>query len=269
VYYGACNDTLSIYMSTKLQNLITSWPPNVVRTVAALKTDGFSQSLVAKYRRLGWLASCGDGAVIKRGDTPTAFGGLYALQHDMGLSVHLGGLSSLELLGRAHFVRLGTRRVWLFGTPKRLPRWFVNHDAWGSTIEYTSAKLFSDTASETRIEHQVGGFVIRISNELRAVLEVLASVPDKVSLDEARELVNGLTASNPRKVREMLLACTSIKSKRLFLALADAAGHAWMRNLDSMWIDPGRGPRTLVRGGKLHTKYKITLPESFFVGGEG
>jgi hypothetical protein len=42
-----------------------------------------------------------------------------------------------------------------------------------------------------------------------------------------------------------------------------------MRNLDSMWIDPGRGPRTLVRGGKLHTKYKITLPESFFVGGEG
>ncbi|MFN5063478.1 MAG: type IV toxin-antitoxin system AbiEi family antitoxin domain-containing protein [Pseudomonadota bacterium] len=57
--------------------------------------------------------------------------------------------------------------------------------------------------------------------------------------------------------------------KRLFLALADAAGHAWMRNLDSMWIDPGRGPRTLVRGGKLHTKYKITLPESFFVGGEG
>jgi hypothetical protein len=28
-------------------------------------------------------------------------------------------------------------------------------------------------------------------------------------------------------------------------------------------------PRTLVRGGKLHTKYKITLPESFFVGGEG
>jgi len=34
-------------------------------------------------------------------------------------------------------------------------------------------------------------------------------------------------------------------------------------------VDPGRGPRTLIRGGKLHTQYKITLPESFFVGSEG
>jgi hypothetical protein len=159
--------------------------------------------------------------------------------------------------------------VWLFGTSKRLPCWFVNHDAWGSTIDYTSAKLFSDTASASLIEHQVGGFVVRISNELRAVLEVLASVPDKVSLDEARELVNGLTASHPGKVREILLACRSIKAKRLFLALADAAGHAWMRTFDLTGVDLGRGPRTLVRGGKLHKKYKITLPEAFFVGGEG
>jgi hypothetical protein len=256
-------------MSTKLQNLIIAWTPNVVRTVAALKTDGFSQSLIAKYKRLGWLAGCGDGAVIKRGDTPTVFGGLYALQHDMGLSVHLGGVSSLELLGRAHFVRLGTQRVWLFGAPKRLPRWFVNHDAWGSKIDYTSAKLFSDTVSETLVEYQLGGFAILISNELRAVLEVLARVPDKVSLDEARELVNGLTASNPRKVREMLLACRSVKAKRLFLALADVAGHTWVRSLDLTGVDLGKGPRTLISGGKLHTKYKITLPESFLVGGEG
>ena len=36
-----------------------------------------------------------------------------------------------------------------------------------------------------------------------------------------------------------------------------------MRNLDVTGVDLGRGPRTLVRGGKLHTKYKIALPESF------
>ena len=40
-------------------------------------------------------------------------------------------------------------------------------------------------------------------------------------------------------------------------------------DLDVTSVDPGRGPRTLVRCGKLDTKLKITLPESFFVGGEG
>ena len=255
-------------MSTKLQNLITDWPHNAVRIVAALKTQGFSQSLITKYRRLGWLSSIGDGAVIKRGDTPTILGGLYALQHDMGLSVHLGGISSLELLGRAHFVRLGTKRVWLFGKAKRLPLWFVDY-SWGSDLNYTSARLFTDTGSETFTEYRESGFVVRISNELRAVLEVLASVPDKFSVEEARELVNGLTASSPSKVRSILLACRSIKAKRLFLALADAAGHAWMSHLDLAGVDLGRGSRTLVRGGKLHTKYKITLPKSFLIGSEG
>jgi hypothetical protein len=157
--------------------------------------------------------------------------------------------------------------VWLFGVPKRLPRWFTNHD-WGGELNYTSAALFSDMESETLIEHRVGGFVVHISNELRAVLEVLAVVPDRLGVDEAGELVKGLTASNPRKVSELLGACKSIKVKRLFLALADAAGHAWMRHLDLTGVDLGRGPRTLVRGGKLHKRYKITLPDSFVVGTE-
>ena len=268
LYYGVCNDTFGIYMSTKLQSLLTTWPTNTVRTVAALKAEGFSQSLISKYKHLGWLSSFGDGAVIKRGDTPTILGGLYALQHDSGLSVHLGGLSSLELLGRAHFVRLGAQRVWLFGVPKRLPRWFTNHD-WGGELNYTSAALFSDMHSETLIEYRVGGFVVRISNELRAVFEVLTFVPDRLGVEEAGQLVRGLTASNPRKVSELLRACKSIKAKRLFLALADAAGHAWMRHLDLTSVDLGRGPRTLVRGGKLHKKYKITLPESFLSEREG
>ena len=269
LYSGACNDTYGIYMSTKLQSLLTTWPPNAVRTVAALKAEGFSQSLIAKYKQLGWLSSFGDGAVIKRGETPTILGGLYALQHDMGLSVHLGGLSSLELLGRAHFVRPGAQRVWLFGVPKRLPRWFTNHD-WGGELNYTSAALVSDMESETLIEYRGGGgFVVRISNELRAVFEVLACVPDRVGVEEAGELVRGLTASNPQKVSELLRACKSIKAKRLFLALADAAGHAWMRHLDLTSVDLGRGPRTLVRGGKLHKKYRITLPDSFLSEREG
>ncbi len=60
----------------------------------------------------------------------------------------------------------------------------------------------------------------------------------------------------------LLINCQSIKAKRLFLWFAERHNHAWLQKLDRSGIDLGKGKRMLVRGGKLDTKYNITVPET-------
>jgi hypothetical protein len=60
---------------------------------------------------------------------------------------------------------------------------------------------------------------------------------------------------------ELLLACTSIKVKRLFFVFADHHNHAWRKHIDDTKINLGSGDRSLAVGGKLHPKYRIMIPK--------
>jgi hypothetical protein len=64
----------------------------------------------------------------------------------------------------------------------------------------------------------------------------------------------------PGHVTTLLRACTSVKVKRLFLALAERHRHPWLPHLNLDGVDLGKGKRMLEPGGKLHPKYLITLP---------
>jgi hypothetical protein len=248
-------------MKPTLKNLLSTWPAGTIRSVAALKALGYSQSLITSYRNSGWLTSAGDGAVFRTGDKVTIFGGLYALQQDLMLDVHIGGRSALELLGRGHFVRSSEAQISLFGTTRRLPTWFSEFD-WEVKFKYLNISLF-DSASTTGLEnYNREAFSIKISAPLRAMLEFLSRIPMNHSVEEAKELMQGLTALRVQKVEEALQSCNSYKVRRLFLLLAEECGHAWVKKLDIESIDLGKGPRNLVKNGKLHKKYKITVPAS-------
>ena len=65
----------------------------------------------------------------------------------------------------------------------------------------------------------------------------------------------------------LLAECRSVKVKRLFLWFAERHNHAWLKGLDREGIDLGRGKRMLVRGGKLDTKFNITVPENLGASG--
>lgn len=241
-----------------------------------LREHGVSQQLADQYVRSGWLRRLSHGAFVRTEDAPEWTGGLYALQRHLALPVHAAAGTALELDGFAHYLPMGKRpEVVLLGAPEtQLPRWFRNHD-WGVRVSFSANRLFQFDVGKTLVEksfggystraygHGVyggGGFTIWISAPERAMFEVCARVPLKQGYHEARSLMEGLVSLRPSHVQLLLEKCNSIKAKRLFMHLADVCNHQWVRKLSLAQVDFGSGKRVLVKGGRLDSKYQITVP---------
>jgi hypothetical protein len=106
-----------------------------------------------------------------------------------------------------------------------------------------------------------------MSSPERATLELLDEVPQRETFHQADVLMEGLRNLSPRRLQTLLVACRSVKVKRLFLWFAERHQHAWLKKLDRKEIDLGHGKRMLVRGGKLDATFNITVPESIDAGG--
>lgn len=248
----------------KLKNLLRSWPRGTVAAHAWLAQQGVYRQLVDKYCTSGWLRSVGRGAFVRDGEAVEWPGALYAVQRQLGHHVHVGGKTALALRGSAHFLSprgsRGSDRVLLVNESKQpLPAWFLRGD-WDAKLQVVRLPLFQPATTEGVESLDAGGFDLSVSSRERAILEVLSFVPHKQSFDEAQLLMEGLTTLRPDLVQTLLERCHSIKTKRLFLYLADAAGHSWMKRLQLCKIDLGSGKRVIVKGGTFDAKYQITVP---------
>jgi len=94
----------------------------------------------------------------------------------------------------------------------------------------------------------------------RAVLELLDEVPRRETFHQVDMLVDGLRNLGPRRLQTLLVGCRSVKVKRLFFWFAERHKHSWLKELDRKAVDLGKGKRMIVRGGKLDTKFNITVP---------
>lgn len=253
---------MSSVKQSKINKLLQSTPPGVVMLSSWLKNQGYSFDLQKRYRKSGWLESVGSGAMIRAGDGVGYEGGLYALQAQAGSFVHVGGRSALSLLGRAHYLELAQSRVILFGgSGENLPVWFRDHD-WGMEISYCATSFLPPDMGLTDVEFKT--FSIKVSAAPRALMECLYLAPDNQDLVECYELMEGLNNLRPNQVQTLLEACTSVKVKRLFMVLAEKAGHSWVSYLDLGKVDFGRGKRSVVNNGAYVEKYQITVPRELF-----
>lgn len=248
---------------SKLNRLLTTWPQGAVAVSRWLEAQGAYQQLVHEYEKSGWIRRIGQGAYVRVGGTVEWTGGLHALQEQMKLPIHAGAKTALQLQGYAHFLAMGKGGiVSLFGSPgTRLPTWFRQHD-WGVELRYTTTKLFADDPNAGLTKKELAAYAIAVSAPERAIMEVLYLVPAEESFEEATLLMEGLTTLRPRLVQSLLEQCRSVKVKRLFLVLAEACNHAWVKKLDLSKVDFGKGKRMIVKGGRLDTKYNITVPET-------
>lgn len=254
---------------TKLSELLSKWPKGVVATLPWLELSGVSRDLVKKYQRSGWVRRIEHGAYSRLGDAVGWSGALHSVQYQLKLPVHLGAKRALELQGYVHYVRQqegGELR--LFG-PKgaRLPTWFLRHD-WGVKLLFSPADLFPGKMDLGLTERTDGDFSIRLSSPERAALETLNDVPRLQSFGEARLLMEGLNTLRPELVQQLLEVCRSVKTKRLFLFLAEEAGHAWVKELNILKLDLGKGKRSIVKGGRLDKRYQITVEPNINSGPE-
>jgi hypothetical protein len=244
---------------SKINKLIHLQPPGVVLTSGWLRQRGYSSELLRNYRNSQWLKTIGKGAMIRHNDTVDYLGAVFAMQQQLDLTVHPGAYTALSFLGKAHSLSFDQNVVYLFGQEREgLPAWFKDYH-WGVKIRHiTSSFLTSDTGL-VEMEHK--SFRIKIASAARAMMECLYLVPQKQDIMECFHIMQGLTSLSPKTTQDLLENCASVKVKRLFLYLAEKAGHSWFKHLNINQINLGHGNRSLVNNGVYVSRYKLTVPK--------
>ncbi|SFO58481.1 transcriptional regulator with AbiEi antitoxin N-terminal domain [Chitinophaga sp. YR627] len=249
---------MSTEIERKINRLASLQPSGVVLQSSWLVKQGYSHDLQQRYKKSKWLKPIGIGAFIRMGEQVTYEGAIYALQRQTGSFIHPGGRTALSLLGKAHYLELATKRIILFSATKdNLPAWFKQYE-WDCHIDYHETSFLPPDLGLTEIETK--NFSIKISGAIRAMLECLYLAPQNQELIECFELMEGLNNLPPRQVQTLLENCNSIKVNRLFLYMAEKAGHSWFNYLNLNHIKLGSGKRSIVSNGVYIDKYKITVP---------
>lgn len=254
---------MSTEKESKINLLLSTQPLGSVLTSAWLVEQEYSLELQKRYKKSQWFESIGSGALIRHGDEVDYLGGVYALQTQLGLSAHPAAKTALSLQGKAHYLELSTKKAQLFGYQgEKLPLWFRKHD-WGVAIEHQKTSFLPVEIGLVDIERK--NFTVKVSSPARAIMECLYLVPKSQPLMEVFELMEGLNNLRPAVVQKLLEACNSVKVKRLFLYLADKAGHDWLNYLNLEKVDLGSGKRSIVSDGAYVAKYQITVPRELEV----
>lgn len=239
-----------------------------------LRGHGYSTALVAGYVRRGWLYSPVRGVYMAAAGVPSWEGALHSLQQREQLRLHVGARFALALHGHEHYLRMrGVREATLYG-PDRLPGWAANlaldvrfmHGGVGpfppAGFTFSSATPDEQLLMEglqRLVVSSTTDWIVAASPE-RAMLELCHAARDAADVHEAHATMQGMSGLRPSDMSGLLRRCTSIKAKRLFLALAHRANHAWLKRLDTNSVDLGRGKRAFFPGGRLDARYQITLP---------
>ncbi|MYB33531.1 MAG: hypothetical protein F4X92_00070 [Gammaproteobacteria bacterium] len=202
---------------------------------------------------------------------------LLSMQHIMEYTLHVGGTSALALQGHIHYLHLGNNdTVWVYGDD--MPNW-LSRIPLNAKLETRSRSLFSDVPdlciSEQNDQRNTASaslpwdWTLTMSTPERAILEALDELPNYESFHNLDMVFESLTNLRPRRLAELLNLCKKIRVVRLFFVFADRHDHAWRKRLDPQEFNLGTGDRALVKGGKIHPRYRIVVPDEFVKVGSG
>lgn len=242
-------------MASKIKNIIESAVDRGVLLGSWLSQQGLSRTEQVSYVKSGWLERVHRGVYKIKGSELKLYPTLKALSIQSDFCYHVGALSALELRGYSHFGQLGKQKVFLY-SQKELPKWMVTDD-WDMNIIDNNTNKYGDIGL-TEIEND--NVTIRISAPERAFLESLDLIPEYANPMDLYYIMEMLSTLRPRIIID-LLEKASIKTRRLFLFMADKAKHPWFDDLDLNRIALGSGDRSITPGGVYNAKYKIVIPK--------
>lgn len=245
-------------MATKIKKILDLTPRDSVQFSSWLAAQGIDRKEQSLYVRSGWLERVAQGVYKIAGSSPTLFGAVASYNNQLGKACHVGASSALDLRGYSHFVSMGKPSAYLFTDKEsRLPGWF-GYVEWDMTVKYFTTSIFGgDTGLEL---YDYNGAQLLISGPERAFMECLHLSPEQFSLLDSYYVMEMMTTLRPALVQQLLEKCTSIKVKRLFLYMAEKAGHNWIHSLDLSKVNLGKGIRNISATGRFDSKYQIIIP---------
>ncbi|MEA1876823.1 MAG: type IV toxin-antitoxin system AbiEi family antitoxin [Bacteroidota bacterium] len=244
---------------SKLKTLFQILRPGHVVTASWLEKLGISRNLKKYYLESAWLEPLGRGAYKKPGDNIEWQGALNAIQKQSKIQIHVGGLSALSLQGYSHYFRLNNETLHLFSPVKtKLPKWFSDYN-WNYKILHKHSNFLPNDIALMEVD--IKSIPVSVSTPERAIMECLLLAPKVFDLLECYHLFEGLVNLKPKLISELLINCSSIKVKRLFLYMAEKVNHQWFQFLKTDNFNLGKGNRMLAENGVYCAKYLISIPK--------
>lgn len=240
----------ALHSSEMLKKALFALPPGLPVTMSHLKGFGISRQLVHHYVQHGWLTQLGYGYYLRPGDKLTETGSVASLQAN-GVAVHIGGKSALALKGFTHYLSMSESTLTLYGREVRtLPKWFQQQ----FKAVLSNSRLFDDP-EEPADQYGVSRLsqtaeAPLVSEPERAVLEMLDLVPKQQTLEEARQIMEGLQSLRSKKMQELLTHCKKIKVKRLFWQIAAELQLPVLKKIDVSEINFGSKSAYILQGEK-------------------
>lgn len=268
----------------KLNRLQQQLPEGLLVDAAWMEAHGYSRSLRSQYVAAGWLEQPARGVYRRPRGALAWEHAILSLQALLDLPVSVGGRTALELQGYAHYLPQTQQAIHLY-TDRKFPGWLYQLPLSETFLTHNRTRFLphagltgsgvslSDSAGD--IPKLSGGLRVMqwgewqwplvLSTPERAILELLDELPARETFHTVDMIMEGLVNLSPRRLQPLLEDTSSIKVKRLFLFYADRHNHRWATHLDRGKITLGTGKRALVKGGRLDSKYNITVPEDLDV----
>jgi len=255
---------LGVKVSTKINWLVSHTSPGALVLQQWLTENGVSYSLAQKYAQNGWLKKLSSGVYYRpdaQGDIkPTWVDAIQALDVQLGVSVHLAGLSSLTQQGLNHYLALNKEQVWVCVKHKSsLPKWFREFP-FQNWFYCGNHKLELNPGKDLKTITVKGKQLSASCAEL-AAYEVVDAIGKQISFEHVAELFQGLVNLSPRKIQDILERSRAVQTNRVFLFLGRFYDHQWVKHIDETRIKLGAGKRQVVEKGRFDEQYQITVPE--------
>ena len=239
--------------STNLKKILKKLPSKTVMTSKWLSQQGVNHDLQKAYERNGWIKRIGRGAYTKLDEEFDMDGAIYALQTQLGLSIHLGAMT---VLNDKHGIMQNIpywRQAVLFGVRgEKIPTWFDKCFKDKYRLILTNF-LPSDIGM---MPYDNGNFITQIPTLERALLEVMYLLPGGAGLDEAHQILEMMTTLRPKKLQELLENCTSIKTKTIFFHMAVNDKMPWVKELNFSKIDLGSVYKDITEKDIVEYRYR-------------
>lgn len=250
---------MSEVQGTKINQLLASTNPSGLLFSCWLKEQGYSEQLQKRYRDCGWLESLSKGVMCRKGGKLSAEMSLATCNRQTGATLRVAAHSALEHAGFSHYVPMGkpVLRVALPTGCKR-PAW-MDKDCFDMTFKTFSTEAFPQ--AEIITEETEHGLLC-VSSPEQAFFECLLLAPREYDYVDLYYIMEQLTTLRADVVQRLLETVDNFRVKRLFLYMAEKAGHYWVEELRPEKINLGTSKLQLYSDGVYNAKYKITIPKA-------